>query len=103
MRQWNIANNAKYIKSLADNTIPAEIETLTEENRLNEYIMTALRTAWGLDLDKLNSIAAGASSTVLKISEPYLEDGSLLQNGNVLTLTPHGKLYADNIAAALFF
>lgn len=103
IRQWNIANNAKYIKSLTDNVIPAEIETLTEENRLNEYIMTSLRTVWGLDLDKLNSIAYGASNSVLKIAIPYFEDGSLVQTGNILTLTPHGKLYADNIAAALFF
>jgi len=103
IRQWNIANNAKYIKSLTDNVIPAEIETLTEENRLNEYIMTSLRTVWGLDLDKLNSIASGASNSVLKIAIPYFEDGSLVQTGNILTLTPHGKLYADNIAAALFF
>src|SRR5476651_2419435 len=43
-RQWNIANNAKYLAGLTTGTIPAETETLTEENRLNEYIMTSLRT-----------------------------------------------------------
>src|ERR1700712_1599535 len=47
-RQWNIANNAKYMQAIEKKTIPAEIEVLTEENRLNEYIMTSLRTQWGL-------------------------------------------------------
>jgi oxygen-independent coproporphyrinogen-3 oxidase len=102
-RQWNIANNAGYIKSLAENTIPAEIEILTETNRLNEYIMTSLRTIWGLDLDKLNAIATGASTEVLKAAREYLENGSITQTDNVLTLTPRGKLYADNVAAGLFF
>jgi oxygen-independent coproporphyrinogen-3 oxidase len=102
-RQWNIANNAKYIKSLTENIIPAEIEVLTETNRLNEYIMTSLRTTWGLDLDKLNTIAPGASTEVLKAAREYFDNGSIAQNGSVLTLTPHGKLYADNVAAGLFF
>lgn len=102
-RQWNIANNAGYIKSLTENAIPAEIEVLTETNRLNEYIMTSLRTIWGLDLDKLNTIAPGASTEVLKAARQYFEDGSITQTDNVLTLTPRGKLYADNVAAGLFF
>ncbi|MGZ3778885.1 MAG: radical SAM family heme chaperone HemW, partial [Mucilaginibacter sp.] len=60
-RQWNIANNAKYIQSLTTGIIPAEKEILSESNRLNEYIMTSLRTIWGLEINKLNTIAAGAS------------------------------------------
>ena len=102
-RQWNIASNALYIKSLTENTIPAEMEELTETNRLNEYIMTSLRTIWGLDLDKLNTIAPGASAGVLKAAKEHFDKGSLLQTGSLLTLTPRGKLYADNIAAGLFF
>lgn len=102
-RQWNIANNARYIKNLTENTIPAETEILTETNRLNEYIMTSLRTIWGLDLDKLNTIVAGASTEVLNAAREYFKDGSITQTDNVLTLTPRGKLYADNVAAGLFF
>jgi oxygen-independent coproporphyrinogen-3 oxidase len=102
-RQWNVANNTKYIKAITENTIPAEIEVLTETNRLNEYIMTSLRTVWGLDLDKLNTIASGASTELLKAARPYFDDGSINQNDNIITLTPRGKLYADNVAASLFF
>jgi oxygen-independent coproporphyrinogen-3 oxidase len=103
-RQWNVANNALYMKAIGqENRIPAEIEELTQTNRLNEYIMTALRTKWGIEIDKLNTIAAGASDDLLKAASPYFENGSLNQTGNVLTLTAYGKLYADNIAANLFF
>lgn len=102
-RQWNIANNAKYIQSITQDTVPAEVEVLTEENRLNEYIMTGLRTKWGIDLRKLDAIAGGASAGVLKLAYQYMEDGSITQTGNILTLTQKGKLYADNIASALFF
>jgi oxygen-independent coproporphyrinogen-3 oxidase len=103
-RQWNVANNALYMKGIGqENRIPAEIEELTQTNRLNEYIMTALRTKWGIEIDKLNAIAAGSSNDLLKAASPYFENGSLVQTGNVLTLTANGKLYADNIAANLFF
>ncbi|MBD1367426.1 radical SAM family heme chaperone HemW [Mucilaginibacter sp. ZT4R22] len=103
-RQWNIANNAKYIASvLGENTVPAEVEVLSETNRLNEYIMTSLRTIWGLDTDKLNAVAKGSAAELLKAARPYFEDGSIIQTNNTITLTQQGKLYADNIASALFF
>ncbi|OOQ59025.1 radical SAM family heme chaperone HemW [Mucilaginibacter pedocola] len=103
-RQWNVANNAKYMASVLEkSSVPAEIETLTEANRLNEYIMTSLRTMWGLDLDKLDAIAKGAPAEVLKAARPYLEEGKLVRNDNTITLTQQGKLYADAVAAELFF
>jgi oxygen-independent coproporphyrinogen-3 oxidase len=102
-RQWNIANNTKYLAGLEQSTIPAETEILTEENRLNEYIMTSLRTQWGLQLSKLESIAAGTSPILLKEARPFFEKDWLLHQDNILTLTQSGKLYADHIAGELFF
>jgi oxygen-independent coproporphyrinogen-3 oxidase len=102
-RTWNVANNAKYIQSLETGKIPAETEELTEENRLNEYIMTSLRTIWGLDLDKLNQIAKGASDQLLKEASEFFEREWIIQKEKVICLTPSGKLYADHIAAELFF
>jgi oxygen-independent coproporphyrinogen-3 oxidase len=102
-RQWNVANNTKYIQAIIKNTLPAETEILSEADRLNEYIMTSLRTIWGLDLNKLNSIAAAASIQLLIAAEEYLEKGWIIQKENIIYLTPTGKLYADNIAAGLFF
>ncbi len=102
-RQWNIANNAKYIQAIEKKTIPAEIEILTEENRLNEYIMTSLRTQWGLKLEQLNMIAKGASDSLLKEAEEFLEKGWIVQKDQAIYLTQAGKLYADHIASDLFF
>lgn len=102
-RQWNVANNAQYLAGLASGNIPAETEILTEENRLNEYIMTSLRTMWGLHLDKLESIAAGTPAILLKEAIPFFDKGWLYRDGDVLTLTQSGKLYADHIAGELFF
>ena len=102
-RQWNVANNAKYIQSIIKDKIPAETELLTEANRLNEYIMTSLRTMWGLDLGKLNSIAAAASNQLLIAAQPYFEREWITQKNSIIYLTQTGKLYADNIASELFF
>ncbi|QQL50067.1 radical SAM family heme chaperone HemW [Mucilaginibacter ginkgonis] len=102
-RQWNIANNAKYMADISNNTLPAEQEVLTETDKLNEYIMTSLRTMWGLDLQRLNSIAAGASLPLLKEAAPYIEKGWVTNFEDKLYLSPEGKLYADAIAADLFF
>lgn len=103
VRQWNIANNPKYMQSVMSGKLPAEIEELTESNRLNEYIMTSLRTSWGLDLNTLNGIAAGAATELSKVAQPYFEKGWISQHQNNITLTQTGKLYADHIAAELFF
>lgn len=102
-RQWNIANNAKYIQSIGKNEIPAETEVLTETNRLNEYIMTSLRTMWGLDLIKLNQIAKGASDELLKEAPEFFEREWITQKDQIIFLTQKGKLYADHIASELFF
>lgn len=102
-RSWNIANNLKYIKAIETGKISAETEVLTENNRLNEYIMTSLRTMWGLDLQKLDKIASAASTEVLHLAEPFFEKEWLLKKENTLYLSPKGKLYADHIAAKLFF
>jgi oxygen-independent coproporphyrinogen III oxidase len=102
-RQWNVANNAKYIQSLLKNNIPAETEILTETDRLNEYIMTSLRTIWGLDMDKLNAIAAASANQLLIAAEEYFDREWITQKENTIYLTLTGKLYADQVAAGLFF
>jgi oxygen-independent coproporphyrinogen-3 oxidase len=102
-RQWNAANNAKYIQALQKSEIPAEMEILTETDRLNEYIMTSLRTIWGLDMHKLNLIAAESTSQLNIAAVPFFDKGWIEQKDNIIYLTQTGKLYADNIASGLFF
>ena len=102
-RQWNIANNAKYIAAITVGNLPAEQEVLTGTNRLNEYIMTALRTHWGISLDKLDKIAAGAAAILLANAQKHINEGNIIKDNSCLKLSRQGKLYADNIAAGLFF
>ena len=101
-RQWNIANNAKYIHALQKGEIPAETEILSETNRLNEYVMTSLRTIWGLDLKKMEDIAPGASPELLKSAREFFEKEWITQTGEIICLTQTGKLYADKISSELF-
>jgi oxygen-independent coproporphyrinogen-3 oxidase len=102
-RQWNVANNAKYMAALEKGHIPAETELLGEENKLNEYIMTSLRTMWGLDLKKLNIIKDSASEELLPAARKFFDNSWIIQKQDVIYLTQAGKLYADHIAADLFF
>ena len=102
-RQWNVANNAKYIAALQNDTLPAEIELLTETDRLNEYIMISLRTMWGLDLQKLNRIAASSGDQLKLKTLDFIDREWVIQKDGVIYLTPAGKLYADNIASTFFF
>jgi oxygen-independent coproporphyrinogen-3 oxidase len=102
-RRWNIANNSKYMHGIEKNIIPAEMEVLTESNRLNEYIMTSLRTQWGLDLAKLDLIVPGASEQLLKEAIGFFDKEWITRDAHVIFLTKKGKLYADHIASGLFF
>lgn len=103
-RQWNIANNTLYIKSLlTDKQINFEEEKLTPEQRLNEYIMTSLRTVWGLDIEKvIREWGSDYTDAILKDSERFVEEKKLIHDNNSLVLTNKGKLFADYIAGELF-
>jgi oxygen-independent coproporphyrinogen-3 oxidase len=103
-RRWNIANNALYLQSLQENTIPFEEETLTAVQQLNEYIMTSLRTMEGLNLNLVKeNFGAGFKDQLELGIGKWQAGGKLLLKGSKLILTREGKLFADGIAADLFF
>jgi len=99
-RQWNIANNNIYIESIREGKIPFEKEELTHTQQVNEYIMTALRTTEGIDLEKLTRDEADC---ILLKSKRYLNAALIKKDNKQLLLTREGKLLADGIAADLFF
>jgi oxygen-independent coproporphyrinogen III oxidase len=102
-RQWNIANNASYIASLNKNQLNFEKEELTPVQKLNEYIMTSLRTIEGCDLHYITLVfGQQAASKLTEAAKVYVEK-SYLRINSVLKLTDEGKLFADGIAANLFF
>lgn len=100
-RSWNVANNSLYIQSLRQNVIPLQKEKLTTVQRLNEYIMTSLRTMEGIDLNHVeNRFGVAYAQRLLAASRAHSEK-MVIQN-NCLRLTNAGKLFADGIAADLF-
>ncbi|WP_118972336.1 radical SAM family heme chaperone HemW [Taibaiella koreensis] len=103
-RQWNVANNQAYLKSiLTEGKVPFEKETLSPEDRFNEYLMTSLRTMWGADLGHIASVFGdGVRTQLLAESEPFLDKGWMRIEQEKMILTTAGKLFADGIAADLF-
>ncbi|MDR4987221.1 MAG: radical SAM family heme chaperone HemW [Bacteroidales bacterium] len=102
-RSWNVANTSAYIASINNNVLPQSIEALTPEQKLNEYLMTSLRTMWGCDLDfVLTEWGGQRAEIILKQAEKFISRGLMHQRESVLFLTDEGKLFADGIAADLF-
>ena len=98
-RSWNVANNNNYIKSIDQSVIPAEVEHLSPVQQANEYIMTSLRTMWGMNMNgsQVVSCKPQVLTSLMEIDPTFY----ILEN-DVLRLTRTGKHYADRIAAELF-
>ena len=102
-RHWNVSNNGRYIKGANDNNWVSEEETLDEKTRYNEYIMTSLRTSWGINLKYLKeNFDPLLVSHFIKESKRFVIANSLIQKGTHFTLSQEGKLLADGIASDLF-
>jgi oxygen-independent coproporphyrinogen-3 oxidase len=102
-RGWNVSNNSLYIKSLQENKLPIEIETLTKTDRYNEYIMTGLRTIWGVSLERIEQEFGKTYLDYLKKqAAKFIEDHLLFVDENVLRTTKKGKFLSDGIASDLF-
>lgn len=102
-RGSNPASNPNYLKALDSNQIPFEIEPLSIEDRINDRILTGLRTIWGFSP---NEIARDFGIDILRSKEKEIEklesQGWLIWDGKILSLTKRGMLLADSIAADLF-
>ena len=102
-RGWNIRNNTKYIKSLIDDILPIEWENLSITDRYNEYVMTGLRTIWGVSLLRVESeFGIQYKKYLLKQSEKYITQQLLYIDDNRLLVTKNGKFLSDGIASDLF-
>ena len=102
-RSWNVANNTKYIKAIAQQKLPRTLEELSKKDRYNEYIMTGLRTIWGVSTSKIASrFGESYMRYFLARVSPYLESEKLSLAGDVVTASKSGKFLVDGIAADLF-
>ena len=102
-RGWNVRNNSKYIKSIQNNELPIEIETLSTTDKYNEYIMTGLRTIWGVSFEKIESeFGENYKKYILLQSEKYINQHLLYIDDTKLLTTKKGKFLSDGIASDLF-
>ena len=102
-RSWNVSNNSIYLKSLAENKLPNEIEILSKTDRYNEYIMTGLRTIWGVSLDRIEQEFGNEYLVYLqKQAQKFIIDGLLFIENKILKPTAKGKFLTDGIASDLF-
>ncbi|TDQ30256.1 radical SAM family heme chaperone HemW [Tenacibaculum caenipelagi] len=114
-RSWNVANNAKYIKAIQEGKLPLEQEKLTIKDQFNEYLMTGLRTIWGVSLEKIaQDFGEEFRKELLKNAEKFITQGLLIivneenqtepsyNDGGVLKTTSKGKFLADGLASELF-
>ena len=102
-RGWNINNNSKYLKAIELGELPMEVEVLSTTDKYNEYIMTGLRTIWGVSLSRIAAeYGNNYKEYVMLQAEKYIEEHLLYLDGDVLLATKKGKFLADGIAADLF-
>ncbi|WP_339920489.1 radical SAM family heme chaperone HemW [uncultured Flavobacterium sp.] len=102
-RSWNIANNPLYLKAIQDDKLPNEIETLSEADRYNEYVMTGLRTIWGVSLDRIKrEFGQTYIDYLMKQAQKFLNDELVFIENNILRPTKKGKFLTDGIASDLF-
>ncbi len=103
-RSWNIANNIEYAKLIETNGNTQTKEILTSVQQLNELIMISLRTNEGIDLVRIsNKFGKDKTSEIIKIAEKHILNGHLIFENNFIKLTNEGNLFADGIAADMFF
>ena len=102
-RSWNVRNNSKYIKAIQENTLPMEVETLSVTDKYNEYVMTGLRTIWGVSLEKVKiDFGETFKNYLLVQSEKHINEHLLYIDDDKLKVTTKGKFLSDGIASDLF-
>jgi oxygen-independent coproporphyrinogen-3 oxidase len=98
-RQWNISNNSQYCHSMENSSINAEIENLSNVDKLNEYVMTRLRTKWGIDL---NWIEKMGNFEQLSTIHSWVKDEFGIIKNNHFILNHKGRIIADKLSSDIF-
>ena len=101
-RQWNVRDLKKYIKSVNSGKPLFEREELDRKTQFNEYIMTSLRTMWGIDLEYVEmKFEKEGYDYIMKLAGKLIDYGLMKQNMKTLVLTNQGKMISDNIISEL--
>jgi len=103
-RKWNISNNSLYIKALQKDKLSMQEEKLSEVDKYNEYVMTRLRTMWGVSPDEVEEkFGLKYKKYLMEQAGPYLEKDLMILKNENLHITDNGKFLGDGISSDLFF
>jgi oxygen-independent coproporphyrinogen-3 oxidase len=101
-RQWNVSNLDRYISSVDNGNPDLEREILSETNKINDYLITRIRTVWGISLNDLErEFGEPVCRQVQQAAQSFLASGHLQQQGDVISLTRSGIMISDEIMLAL--
>ncbi len=101
-RQWNVASLEKYLKAIAAGEPPYEREELTLSDKLNDYLITRMRTRWGISLNYINdNFGEVYFNSIIQSAQTFVHSGQLQQNGENISLTRKGIMISDEIMLAL--
>ena len=102
-RYWNVSDNKSYLECISTKKRYFESEELTVSNRVNEYLLTGLRTKWGVDLELLsNKYDYNVMSLFEKDIKYWISLNWLEMKDSNMKLTNKGMLFADHISSTLF-
>jgi oxygen-independent coproporphyrinogen-3 oxidase len=102
MRLWNLANLGKYLNGINENEKYFESETLSEIDKYNEYLMTWLRTLWGVNIEKVGELFGQyRRNSLVKSLKPFIDANSLYMKEGCAVLTDEGVFITDTILADL--
>lgn len=103
-RMWNVANNHKYVKALTQNLSYYEEEIIDSNTTYNEYILTNLRTMWGIDSRFIaNTFEPTINQHFQRELSKYIDSPYLRKKDAFFFLTEKGLFIADKISADLFY
>ncbi|MEJ8761905.1 radical SAM family heme chaperone HemW [Phocaeicola sp. HCN-40430] len=103
-RQWNVASIEKYIQGIEQKKPEYEIEELDLYTRYNDFVITTIRTSWGMPLSKLKSdFGDSLYQYCLRMAQPHLKQGKLEITNHVLRLTESGIFVSDGIMSDMLW
>jgi putative oxygen-independent coproporphyrinogen III oxidase len=103
-RQWNVASLDRYIEQVNNGQTYFEVEDLDLYTRYNDFVITTIRTMWGMQLDALKEqFGEKLYNYCLRMAQPHLSQGTLELSNNVLKLTEKGVFISDGIMSDMLW
>lgn len=103
-RSWNVSSVAQYVRKIRENRLNRRFEVLSVSEKYNEFILTGLRTKWGVNLIELGSKFGNEYQTYcLKMARPFIKNRLLKMEDDILKLTRDGIFISDGVMSELMW